>query len=261
VCASHHEGPNWTREDNPLRSLLPLFVAPFVGSFLGVLIRRYPRSQPVALDRSRCETCGHALSPAEMVPIISFLLLRGRCRLCRAPIARFHLIIEIGALAIAAWAAAVQIDPLGLWLSCILGWSLLALAWIDSEHMLMPDVLTLPLILFGMAATLLQEPEDMLNHAVGAAIGYLAFRVIAWLYKSIRGHDGLGQGDAKMLGAAGAWVSWAALPVLVLTAALAALAMTLVAVAAGRRIHGRTALPFGPFLAGALWIIWLYRPS
>ncbi len=127
--------------------------------------------------------------------------------------------------------------------------------------MLMPDALTLPLILFGMAATWLQEPGSMLNHAVGAATGYLAFRGIAWLYRSLRGCHGLGQGDAKLLAAAGAWIGWAALPLLVVTAALAALATALVAMAAGRRIHTRTALPFGPFLAAALWFMWLYRPA
>ncbi len=244
-----------------LQYLLPLLVAPFVGSFLGVLIRRLPRFQRVVLARSECESCRRTLGLVELVPVISFLLLGGRCRACRAPISRFHLHIELGALAVAAWAASVQTDTLGLWLSCLLGWTLLALAWIDAEYMVMPDSLTLPLILFGLAATWLQDPGSMLDHAIGVAIGYVAFRVIAWLYKALRGQEGLGRGDAKLLAAAGAWTGWAALPLLVLIAALGGLGVGLVAVAGGRRIHMRTALPFGPFLAAALWLIWLYGPA
>jgi leader peptidase (prepilin peptidase) / N-methyltransferase len=242
----------------PLPWLLPLLLAPFVGSFLGVLVRRLPQRRPVVWTRSECESCGRSLGLREMVPIASYLALRGRCPTCRAPIARFHIVIELAALGVAGWAASVESDPLRLWSACVLGWMLLALAWIDAEYMLLPDTLTLPLILLGLAATWLRDPESMVDHALGAAVGYLAFRGIARLYRMIRRREGLGQADAKLLAAAGAWVGWAALPLLVLMAALAGLGVALLAAAGGRRLRAGTALPFGPFLAAALWLTWLY---
>jgi len=238
--------------------VLPLLFAPFIGSFLGVLIRRLPQSHPVGLARSECESCGRVLGVLEMVPVVSYFALGRKCRVCGAPIARFHIYVELAALGVAGWAASVESDPLSLWVACILGWTLLALAWIDAEHMLLPDALTLPLILLGLAATWFRDPERMVDHALGAAVGYLAFRGIGRLYRMLRGREGLGQADAKLLAAAGAWVGWAALPLLVLMAALAGLGAALLSTVGGRRLHAGTALPFGPFLAAALWLTWLY---
>lgn len=236
---------------------LPLLVAPFVGSALGTLVQRLPRGRPIALVRSACESCGRALGPLDLVPIASYVALGGKCRSCRSRIAPFHLWIELAALGVAASAVLVEADPGRLWAGCCLGWTLLALAWIDCEHMLLPDVLTLPLVLAGLAATWLLSSGDMADHAIGAAVGYAAFRAIAVVYQQLRGRSGLGQGDAKLLAAAGAWVGWEALPAIVLLAALAGLGAALVAAIGGRRLSGNTALPFGPFLAGALWICWL----
>jgi leader peptidase (prepilin peptidase)/N-methyltransferase len=241
-----------------LPRLLAVLLAPFIGSFLGVLIRRLPRHRPVGLVRSECESCGRVLGADEMVPIASYLALGGRCRVCRAPIARFHIAVELAAVGVAAWAASAESDPRRLWAGCVLGWMLLALAWIDGEHMLLPDALTLPLILLGLAATWILYPERMPAHALGAAVGYLAFLGIALAYRGVRRREGLGQGDAKLLAAAGAWVGWAALPALVLLAALAGLGAALLAALGGRRLHAGAALPFGPFLAAALWLMWLY---
>ena len=134
-------------------ALLPaLLVAPFVGSFLGVLIRRLPDGRPVALARSRCEACGAAIPARHMLPIGSFFLLRGRAACCGAPIARAHPAIELAAVAVTLWAGSVAGDDFArLWAGCVLGWTLLALAWIDAERMLLPDVLTLGLLLAGLA--------------------------------------------------------------------------------------------------------------
>ncbi len=106
-----------------------------------------------------------------------------------------------------------------LWLGAVLGWGLLALAWIDAEHFWLPDVLTLPLIVLGLGATAVLEPEAITDHALGAALGYAAFRGVDWLYRRLRGRAGLGQGDAKLLAAAGAWLGAVALPSVVLVAA------------------------------------------
>jgi leader peptidase (prepilin peptidase)/N-methyltransferase len=236
---------------------LPVLVAPFIGSFLGVLVRRLPAEEGFALGRSRCESCGAVLGPAEMVPIASYLALRGRCRHCGATIAARHLWIELAALGIAIWAATLD-EGARLWVDCGLGWVLLALGWIDAEHLILPDLLTLPLIPAGLAWAWLEDPDTLLDRAAGAATGYAAFRLIEVTYRRLRGRDGLGEGDAKLLAGAGAWLGWQGLGPVVLTAAVGGLLTAAGARLAGRKIEATTQIPFGPFLAGAFWLVWLY---
>jgi leader peptidase (prepilin peptidase)/N-methyltransferase len=241
--------------------LLPVIAAPFVGSFLGVLIVRLPVGRSVVIGRSRCETCERALGPLDMVPILSYMLLLGRCRRCRAAIGGQHLAVELAALGVALWALTVDAEPLRLWIDCGLGWTLLALAWIDWRHLRLPDVLTLPLLLAGLAVTWLQAPDDLTNHAIGAAAGYLGFRGLAWAYRVIRGRDGLGQGDAKLLGAAGAWLGWMTLPQVILIAAGGGIVVALAAAARSGRLDGAARIPFGPCLCVSIWILRLYDPN
>ena len=183
---------------------LVLIVAPVVGSWLGVLIRRLPEGRPVALARSACESCGHELQALELVPVASYLLLHGRCRACGAPIGLFHLWIELAAIAVASWAVLEPGDEVPrLLASCVLGWMLLTAAWIDAEHFVLPDVITLPTLLIGLVATWWLDPSAIADHAAASIIGYLAFRGIGIAYRRWRGRDGLGQGDAKLFG--GGW--------------------------------------------------------
>ncbi len=238
--------------------LLPVVFAPFIGSFLGVLIRRLPAGQPVVLARSACASCGGSLAACDLVPVVSFLVLRGHCRRCRAPIGVFHLAIELAAVGVALWAALARAEPGWVWMSCLLGWVLLALAWIDVEHMLLPDALTLPLLLAGLGGTLLLQPWNITDHALGAGLGYLAFRAVAAGYRLWRGRTGLGAGDAKLLAVAGAWLGWQALPWVVLAASLGGIAAAFIARLLGHRVTRTMAMPFGPFIAAATWLIWLY---
>lgn len=237
---------------------LAVIVAPFIGSFLGVLIRRLPKGQPVALARSVCTSCGRPLTPRDLLPVVSFLFLRGRCRTCHAPIGFFHIAVEIAATLIAIWATLTMTEPEWIWASCLLGWTLLALAWIDVEHMLLPDVLTLPLLLAGLGCTVLLQPQSATDHALGAALGYVVFRGVGGLYRRYRGWTGLGGGDAKLLAAAGAWLGWQALPWVVVGASLGGIAAALIAALLGHRISRTTAVPFGSFIAAATWLVWLY---
>lgn len=239
--------------------LIPLVVSPFVGSFLGVLIRRLPAGEAIALSRSHCESCGHALGPAELVPLVSYLALGGKCRHCHSPIGLFYPAVELAAFGVALWAACVDSD-LRLWADCVLGWVLLALAWIDARHMVLPDMLTLPLILGGLGFALVEEPDRTLDHAAGAAIGWLIFWAVARLYRAVRGRDGLGTGDAKLLAAAGAWVTWSGLAPVMLLAALTGLGVALAERLRGGTPSAATAIPFGPPLAFATWVVWLYVP-
>jgi leader peptidase (prepilin peptidase)/N-methyltransferase len=236
-----------------------LLAAPFVGSFLGVLVRRLPDGLPIAWSRSRCEGCGAALRVADLVPLYSWLAALGRCRYCGRPLGWFYPGIELAAIAVPLSAAIVDHDA-GIWLDCLLGWWLLALAWIDIRRWLLPDLLTLPLVIAGVAATAVLDPAELTEHALGAALGYLSLRLVASLYRVLRGREGLGRGDAKLLAASGAWVGASALPQVVLGAAVTALLAAACLQLAGIRLHARSAFPFGPFLALATWLIWLFGP-
>lgn len=161
-------------------------------------------------------------------------------------------------LAIAAWAALADAEPARLAANCLLGWTMLALAWIDWRSMRLPDALTLPLLLAGLLATWLDRPGDLPAHLLGALAGFAAFALVGWLYHRLRGQEGLGLGDAKLLAAGGAWLGWEALPVTVLVATMLALALALVQRLAGRAVTRETALPFGPMLALAIWLVRLH---
>ncbi len=243
-------GPEW---------LIPVLVAPFVGSFLGVLIARLPVGGAVVFARSACRACDHPLGPDDLVPVISWLASRGRCRHCDAPIGATPICVELAALALAVWAATVVSGWL-LWVTCALGWTLLALAVIDWRHQILPDQLTLPLAALGLGVAYAVDTDGVAHHAIGAAAGFAAFAAIGWAYRRLRGRDGLGLGDAKLLAAAGAWVSWTGLPGVVLTAAVAALAVALAGALAGRALRADSRLALGPYLALGTWLVWLYGP-
>lgn len=235
--------------------LFVLLAAPFVGSFLGVVADRLPRGEPLALDRSRCRACGRTLGPRELLPLLSWLAQRGRCRGCGSAIPHWLPGMEAAALLLAVWAAAVLPEPL-LLPGLLLGWTLLTLAVIDLQTGLLPEPLTLPLLAGGLAvngALAGGWPADAL---AGAALGWGLFAALILLYRAVRGRDGMGWGDATLLAAGGAWTGWPGLPGTVLIAALGGL---LVAVLSGRRTADAE-LPFGPALALGIWVIWLYGP-
>lgn len=239
---------------------LPVLIAPFIGSFLGVLILRLPAGGAILWGRSACDHCGHTLAPLDLVPLVSFLALRGHCRYCRAPIGWFAPGIEMAALATALWAASAVEGPM-LWASCVLGWMLLALAAIDFSEEWLPDVLTLPLLVLGLAVNVFVDADNLVDDIIGAAAGFLVFAAIRFLYRRWRGREGLGLGDAKLLAAAGAWLSWQGLPSMVLIAAVIGLVMALpMALRGGGRVALDQRLPFGPALCLAFWLVWLYGP-
>ncbi len=251
------------RPPGPVDRTVILAAAPFIGSFLGLLASRLPEGRPVLWGRSECESCGRTLGPLDLVPLISYLALRGRCRTCKARIPVALPAMEVAALGIAAWAL-LALGPaasLGLVLVTLgLGAVLLVLSAIDLEHFLLPDVLTLPLVAAGLAATALFAPEAFWFHGMAALAGYGALWLIAWGYRQWRGRDGLGMGDAKLFAAAGAWIGPLALPSVLYLGAFSGLLAALGLRLAGRELGPATAIPFGPFLALGLWLTWLYGP-
>ena len=236
-----------------------LGVALFVGSFVGVVIDRLPEGRLLAARRSLCDACGTVLAVRDLVPLASWLAARGRCRHCGARLGWFYPAVELAALAVVIVSLAVD-RGIDAWLDAALGWWLLALAWIDWRRLILPDALTLPLIALGLAAAWVLEPDELWARVSGAACGYLGLWLVAWLYRRLRGRDGLGLGDAKLLAGAGAWVGASGLPSVLAGAALAALATAGVMMLAGMRLDRHSALPFGPFLAAAIWLVWLFGP-
>ena len=237
---------------------LPLLTAPFVGSFLAVLIRRMPRGQGVMAGRSACEQCHRALGVRDLVPILSFLARGGRCRMCGAPIARMHLYVELAAMVVplCVWGAGLR-GAAEVWSGCGLGWVLLALGWIDAGHFWLPDVLTLPLIVAGLAQCWWLSPERLADRAGAAMAGWAGLALVAGVYRRLRGREGLGGGDAKLLAAGGAWVGLASLPWIVLIGAVLGLLSAGWQRVRGREIGRATRLPLGPWLAVGVWVCWL----
>lgn len=225
-----------------------LLVAPVIGSWLGVLIRRWPQGRPVAMARSACEHCGHVLGPIDLVPLASFIWRRGRCRYCGAPIGWFHPAIELAAMAIAVAALYANGGGWPGWIDAALGWALLTAAWIDAETFRLPDLITLPLILAGLGVTWIYQPDAIYGHAAAAALGYGAFRLLDETYRALRGRHGLGEGDAKLLAAAGAWLGLAALPYTVMGAGLAGIGMAILSKQPGG-LRRDQPIAFGPALA------------
>ena len=239
--------------------LSPLLVAPFSGVLLAGFARHLAADAEAKAGWTDCPHCTHRLPTLTLVPVIGWPLARGRCGHCAAALGATTPVIEVGALFVAAWAAAV-LEGWLVWASCALGWVLLALAAIDWRDLILPDALTLPLIPAGIAVAYFVAPALPVQHLIGALAGFAVFVLVRWAYQRFRGREGLGLGDAKLLAAAGAWVGWVGLPSVVLLAATAALAVAAAQGLAGRRVGPGHAVPFGSYLALATWIVWLDGP-
>jgi leader peptidase (prepilin peptidase)/N-methyltransferase len=241
-------------------SFLPIVLAPFLGSFLGVLITRAKAPRTILWTRSVCDACGHTLHPADLVPLASWAAAGGKCRYCRTRIGWFYPTIELAAVAVAAWSAWLTSGWL-LWASCAFGWALLALAFIDWREFRLPDFLTLPLIPTGLLVNwLIGGTPLFISAVIGAAAGAVFILLVRWGYAAIRHREGIGLGDVKLFAAGGAWVGWAGLPSVLLVAALFALASALLGYVGKDRLRADERVPFGTFLCLGIWLVWLYGP-
>jgi leader peptidase (prepilin peptidase)/N-methyltransferase len=162
--------------------------------------------------------------------------------------------------AIAVWASTAMPLTMLLPITLCLGWLLFVACVIDAFEFRLPDALTIPLIVLGLAVAAYLPSEKILPHVIGAAVGYGAFALFAWAYRKLRGRDGLGMGDAKLIAGGGAWLGWEALPSIVLIASIAGLVWYgVLAVTRGRAALAER-MPFGVPLCFAIWIVWLYGP-
>jgi leader peptidase (prepilin peptidase)/N-methyltransferase len=181
---------------------------------------------------------------------------RGRCRRCGARIDKRHLLIELGAAFVGLVAFVVHPGPLGL-ATALFGWWLLITAALDAEHQWLPDSLTLPLIPAGLVAAAVGAGPEFVPRLIGAAAGFLVLWTIALAYRGVRGREGLGGGDPKLLAGLGAWLGWQQLPFVLLGAGLLGLAALLLARLRGVRMSATDRLPLGTLMAVAAWPIWL----
>jgi leader peptidase (prepilin peptidase) / N-methyltransferase len=211
----------------------------------------------VLSGRSRCDGCGTRLRALELVPLASWLALRGRCRHCGAPIDPLHPAIEAGCLVLAALAGVVFTGWM-LALACVLGWLLLTLAAIDLRTGLLPDPLVLAVAVTGLGGAILLAPETVGYRVIGGLLGAGVLAGVAFAFARLRGREGLGRGDIKLIGALGLWVGWQGLPWVILLGSLSGLAYAAVRLMLRRPIARDEELPFGPFLALAGWLVWLY---
>lgn len=240
------------------------------GSFLNVVIHRGPRLWGLVDGPSRgglagpgsyCPVCQTPIPWFRLVPVLSYIAQKGRCAACGAVIsARYPAVETLGALIAVAAVLAFGASWAALG-AAVFGWSLIALAFIDLETGYLPDAITYPLVAAGLSANALGLFTDLQNAAIGAVAGFAAFWLIGAAFEKIRGKEGLGLGDAKLLAAIGAWGGWVILPLVVLIGASA----TLGAVVIHRMLGNKTAIndpiPFGPGLCAAGFLSILFMPN
>jgi leader peptidase (prepilin peptidase)/N-methyltransferase len=239
-----------------LRAAAALLLGVIAGSFIATILIRWPRGRSILSGRSRCDACDAPLGPVELVPLLSCALQRGRCRHCRARIDPRHLAVELAAGLVGVAAIAAHPLPLAL-VTAALGWWLLAIALLDLEHHWLPDALTLPLIPLGLTAAWAGLGPPLAERAAGAALGWVALALIAWAYRAVRGREGMGRGDPRLMAALGAWVGAWQLPAVLLGAGLLGLAAVLAMRLRGETVTATSRLPLGTLLALAAWPVWL----
>ena len=231
-----------------------------VGSFLALVSVRLPLDEDVVLTPSHCRACQVRLAPWRLIPIVSWFWSRGRCDGCKAAVSPRYPLIETVAAAIGVWAALTGDSLLIMAVTAILGWQLLLIAIVDAEHFWLPDILTWPLGLSGLAAAALISQGPPWPQIIGLVGGGACLWGLAALYKAVRGRDGLGGGDPFLFAAAGAWVGFMGLTSVLLYACVAGFAVVAAKLIVRRAVSGSDRLPFGTFLAIGVWLTWLCGP-
>jgi leader peptidase (prepilin peptidase) / N-methyltransferase len=250
-----------------------------IGSFLNVVIHRLPRMMQRESDlyvaqesgvppphtdrynlmtpRSACPHCGHRITALENVPVLSYLVLGGKCSQCKATISSRYPAVEVltGVLsALLVWRFGTGLVGIA---ALVFAWMLIAMTFIDADTQLLPDDLTLPLLWIGLLVNLNASFVPLDEAVLGAAAGYASLWSVYWLFKLVTGKEGMGYGDFKLLAALGAWMGWKMLPVIILLSSLVGAVVGIALIVFAR--HGRNnPIPFGPYLAAAGLISLLY---
>ncbi len=243
-----------------------------IGSFLNVVIHRLPimmqrevdsvcaceRDEPephpekynLVVPRSACPSCGHQITALENVPVISWLVLGGKCSSCQTKISARYPIIEALSAALSAglvWHFGFGWEGMA---ALVFGWLLLAMTFIDIDTQLLPDDLTYPLLWLGLLVNVKGMFVPLQDAVLGAAAGYMVLWTVYWVFKLVRGKEGMGYGDFKLLAALGAWMGWQMLPAIILLSAGVGSVIGIAIIIASRMGFDHK-IPFGPYLAGA----------
>lgn len=272
---------NYIQANPDIFLLLIAGLALLVGSFLNVVIYRLPRmiqeewsqecraylglkphhtekeSLNLYLPLSHCPQCKKGLKPWHNIPVISYVVLHGKCAYCQAKISLRYPVVELlccFASVYVAWRFGISWQMVG---ALFFTWTLLALTFIDLDYHLLPDHLTLLLLWFGLFLSLFGIFVNSHDAIIGAIAGYLIFAITQWLFKVVTGKIGMGQGDFKFLAALGAFLGWQQLPIIIILASFIGMIFGLTHMAIKRQFKS-VPLPFGPYLAVAGWIclIW-----
>ena len=253
-----------------------------VGSFLNVVIYRLPvmlkrewqrdcaelNGSPapeqavfnICTPRSRCSHCQHQLSALDNIPLVSWLMLRGRCRYCKAGVSKRYPLVELSTAilsAVAVWRFGASPELLA---ALLFTWMLICMTMIDVDHLLLPDNLTLSLLWIGLLININGLFIPLSDAVIGGVIGYGVLWSLYWAFKLATGKEGMGYGDFKLLAALGAWFGWQAiLPILLLSSVIGSvIGLSLMA---SRRLSAERVLPFGPALAIAGWVYLIWGKS
>lgn len=240
-------------------TLVILLAGPVAGSFLGLAADRLPRGESIVHPRSHCRGCGRSLGVRDLVPIASFALSKGRCRSCGAAIPAWFLYLEIACAGLGLIAALLAPTPALAWAGAAFLWLLPALAAADLTRFRLPDLLTGGLFSAALAIALLGGGPPLSLALWGALLGAGSFLLLRIGYRWLRGREGLGLGDVKLMAGLGAALGPEQLPVMVLLATLTSLATALIHAArgGGSPLDPTRALPFGAALAAATGAIWI----
>jgi leader peptidase (prepilin peptidase)/N-methyltransferase len=262
-------------------SLLAAVFGLVIGSFLNVVIHRLPimlmrrwqqdcqdltgqEANPPAHEkfdlvtpRSRCPHCGHGITALENIPVVSYLWLRGRCSACKKPISLRYPFVEIlsaSLAAITAWHFGMNVASIA---AIVLTLLLIALAFIDIDHQLLPDVMVLPFLWVGLLLNLFNVFTSLPHAVIGAVAGYLSLWSVFHLFKLITGKEGMGYGDFKLFALFGAWLGWQNLPLIILLSSLIGAIIGIGLIVIQGRDRAKP-MPFGPYLAAAGWVALLW---
>jgi leader peptidase (prepilin peptidase)/N-methyltransferase len=226
-----------------------------------------PAKYNLVIPRSACPHCGAPIRAHQNIPLVSWLLLGGKCASCKARISPRYPIVEL----VTALLSAAVVWRFGYhWQSVaalFVTWALVALTVIDLDHQILPDIITLPLLWLGLLASLAWHaglapplPTDPRSAILGAVAGYLSLWSVYWAFKLLTGKEGMGYGDFKLFGALGAWLGWQMLPLVLLLSAFTGAAVGIALIVARGRDRN-IPIPFGPYLAAAGWIAMLWGPQ
>ena len=251
-----------------------------IGSFLNVVIYRLPLMMErewrrdclefleqsgeaetekfnLSSPRSRCSHCGHQITALENIPLLSYLVLGGKCASCKTPISLQYPLVELFTACVSVivgWHFGVSLQAVA---ALLFSWCLIAASGIDIGHKLLPDNITLPLLWLGILLSLFDVFVSLEDSVIGAMAGYLSLWSVFILFKLITGKEGMGHGDFKLLAVLGAWMGWQPLFVVILTSSLVGATIGIAMILLKKTERG-TQIPFGPYLAAAGWVTLLW---